>query len=86
VVSDEYAMTSLYLYLMPCMIRQINLVPRQWFRYSYVCSSMMSVHPEGGGSAWDTRVSLFNVDMVSRLISVARYGSVPWLVEVGSRW
>jgi len=27
----------------------------------------MSVHPEGGGSVQDTRVSLTSVDMVSRL-------------------
>jgi len=28
---------------------------------------VMSVHPEGGGSARDTRVSLTNVDMMSRV-------------------
>ena len=28
----------------------------------------MSVHPEGGGSARDTRVSLTSVDMMSRLV------------------
>ena len=39
----------------------------QLLRYSYVCSSVMSVHPEGGGSVRDTRVSLTSVDMVSRL-------------------
>ena len=39
----------------------------QLLQYSYVCSSVMSVHPEGGGSARDARVSLTNVDMVSRL-------------------
>ena len=39
----------------------------QLLQYSYVCSSVMSVHPEGGGSARDTRVSLTIVDMVSRL-------------------
>ena len=39
----------------------------QLFQYSYVCSSVMSVLPEGGGSARDARVSLTNVDMVSRL-------------------
>ena len=27
----------------------------QVLQYSYVCSSVMSVHPEGGGSARDTR-------------------------------
>jgi hypothetical protein len=54
-VSEMYAMISLYLYL-SCMIRWVNLVPRQWFQYSYVCSSMMSVHPEGGDSVRDTSV------------------------------
>ena len=39
----------------------------QLLQYSYVCSSVMSVHPEGGGSAGDTIVSLTSVDMVSRL-------------------
>ena len=29
---------------------------------------MMSVHPEGGGSARDTRVLLVNADLVSSLI------------------
>ena len=38
------------------------------FQYSYVCSSMMFVHTKGGGSAWDTRVLLINVDVVSGLI------------------
>jgi hypothetical protein len=81
-----YAMISLYSYLIPCMIRRVDLVPRQLFWYSYVCSSMMSVHPEGGGSARDSRVSLVNVGMVSWLISVARCGPIPWFVEVGGRW
>ena len=39
----------------------------QLLQYLYDCSSVMSIHPEGGGSAWDTRVSLTSVDMVSRL-------------------
>ena len=39
----------------------------QLLQYSYVCSSVMSVHPEGGGSARDARVSLTSVHMVSRL-------------------
>ena len=38
----------------------------QLLQYSYVCSSVMSVHPKGGGSMRDVRVSLTNVDMVSR--------------------
>ena len=40
----------------------------QLLQYSYVCSSMTSVHPEGGCSVRDTRVSLANVDVVSRLV------------------
>ena len=39
----------------------------QLLQYSYDCSSVMSVHSEGGGSVRDTRVSLNSVDMVSRL-------------------
>ena len=39
----------------------------QLLQYSYVWSSVTSVHPEGEGSARDTRVSLTSVDMVSRL-------------------
>jgi hypothetical protein len=67
VVSNMYAMVSLYLYLIRCMIRRVNLVLRQQFQYLYVCSRMMSVHPEGGGSVRDTVASLFNVDVVSML-------------------
>jgi hypothetical protein len=74
-VSDIYTMMSLFLYLIPCMIRRVNLLPR--FQYSYVCSSMMSVHPKGGGSMRDTRVSLINV---------ARCGPISWFAEVGGRW
>ena len=37
----------------------------QLLQYSYVCFSMMFVHPEDGGSSRDTRVSLTSVDMVS---------------------
>jgi hypothetical protein len=85
-VSDMYAMSSLYLYLMPCMIRRVNLVPQQRFWYSYICSNVMSIHPEGGGSARGTRVSLINADMVSGLVSVAGCGSISWLDEVGGRW
>ena len=39
----------------------------QLLQYSYVCSNVMSIHPEGGGSTRDARVSLTSVDMVSRL-------------------
>ena len=49
------------------MINILALELWQLLQYSYVCSSMMSVHLEGGGSVRDTRVSLSSVDMVSRL-------------------
>jgi len=51
-----------------CMVRQATLVSFYLLQNSYVWSSMMFVHSKGGGSAWDTRVSLNNVGMVSRLI------------------
>ena len=38
----------------------------QLLQYSYDCSSVMSVHSEGGGSARDTRVSLTSVDIVKQ--------------------
>ena len=66
-VSDIDFMISLLYYYILCMVRQTTLVYLYLLRYSYVCSSMMSVHPKGGGSVWDTRVSLTSVDMVSRL-------------------
>jgi hypothetical protein len=50
------------------MVNILGLELYQLLQYSYVCSSMMmSVHPEGGSSAWDIRVSLTSVAMVSRL-------------------
>src|SRR6185436_15099574 len=49
----------------------------QLLQYSYVCSSVMSVHPEGGGSARDTRVSLTSVDMVSRLAKSCWMSTIP---------
>jgi len=49
------------------MVNILGLELYQLLQYSYVCSSMMSVHLEGGGSARVTRVSFTSVDMVSRL-------------------
>ena len=68
VALDICFMISLYLYFMLCLIRQLGLEHRYPFHHSNVCSSMMSFHPEGGGSGRDTRVSLINVDIVSGLI------------------
>jgi hypothetical protein len=49
---DIYHFHSLYLYHIPCMLRQVNLVP--WRRSSilHVCSSAMYVNPENRGSAF----------------------------------
>ena len=49
----------------------------QMFQYSYVSSSVMSVHPEGGGSVRDTRVSLTSVDVVSGLVKCCWMSSFP---------
>ena len=87
VYSDLYAMLSLYLGLISCMIRGGKTFRlRHRFQYMYVCSSVMSIRLKGGGSAWGIRVSLISVDVVSGLISVAGCGSIPWLDEVGGRW
>ena len=49
------------------MVSLLFLELYQLLQYSYDFSSVMSVHPEGRGSARDARVSLTSVDMVSRL-------------------
>ena len=56
----------------------------QLFQYSYDCSSVMSLHPEGRGSAWDTRVSLTSVDIVSRLANSCWMSTIPTVCR-GSR-
>ena len=60
-------MLALYDRPMLKMVGPLFLELYQLLQYSYDCSSVMSVHPEGGDSARDTRVSLTSVDMVSRL-------------------
>ena len=45
---------------------------------------VMSVHPEGGGSARDTRVSLTSVDMVSILVKCCWMSTIPTVCR-GSR-
>ena len=62
-----YSMLALHDRPVLAMVNILALELYQLCQYSYVCSSMMFVHPEGGGSTRDTRVSLTNVDMVSRL-------------------
>ena len=61
------SMLALYDHPMLAMVNISALELYQLLQYSHVCSSVMFVHPEGGGSTWDTRVSLTSVDMVSRL-------------------
>jgi len=53
-------------------------------QYSYVCSSVMSVLSEGGGSARDTRVSLTSVDVVSKLAKSCWISTIPTVCR-GSR-
>ena len=62
-----HSMLALYDRHVLAMVNILALELYQLFQYSYVCSSVMSVLPEGGGSAQDARVSLTNVDVVSRL-------------------
>ena len=66
------------------MVSLLFLEIYQPLQYSYDCSSVMSVHPEGGGSARDTRVSLTSVDMVSRLAKCCWMSTIPTVCR-GSR-
>jgi len=68
VVPDIDFMISLLCYYMLCLVRDLVLVNFYMLQYLYVCSSMMSSHLNGGGSARDTRISLASVDMVSGLV------------------
>ena len=66
------------------MVNILALELYQLHQYSYVCSSMMSVHSKSGGAARDTRVSLTSVDMVSRLDKCCRMSTFPTVCR-GSR-
>ena len=66
------------------MVNILALELYQLRQYSYVCSSMMFVHPKGGGSTRDTRVSLTSVDMVSRLAKSCWISTIPTVCR-GSR-
>ena len=66
------------------MVSLLILELYQLLLYSYDFSSVMSVHPEGGGSARDTRVSLTSVDMVSRLAKCCWMSTIPTVCR-GSR-
>ena len=56
----------------------------QLLQYSYVCSSVMSIHPEGGDSARDVRVSLTSINMVPRLARYCWMSTIPTVCK-GSR-
>ena len=66
------------------MVSLLFLELYQLLQYSYDCFSVMSIHPEGGGSARDTRVSLTSVDMVSRLAKCCWMSTIPTVCR-GSR-
>ena len=46
---DIEFMISLLCYYMFCRVRDLVLDNFYMLQYSYVCSSMMSIHPKGGG-------------------------------------
>ena len=68
VVTEIDFMISLLCFYMLCLVRDLVLVNFYMLQYSYVCSSMMSIHPKGGGFTRFTRISLASVDMVSGLV------------------
>ena len=79
-----YSMISLHNCPVLEIVSLVFLELYQLFQYSYDCSSVMFVHPEGGGSARDTRVSLTSVDMVSRLAKSCWMSTIPTVCR-GSR-
>jgi hypothetical protein len=79
-------MLALHDRLVLAMVNISALELYQLLQYSYVFSSVMSVHLEGGGSARDTRVSLTSVDMVSRLAKSSGCLLYPRFVEGADRW
>ena len=78
-------MLAMHDHLVLAMVNILALELYQLLQYLYVCSSVMSVHLEGGGSAWDaSRVSLTSVDMVSRLAKSCWMSTIPTVCR-GSR-
>ena len=66
------------------MVSLLFLELYQLLQYSYDCSSVMSVHPEGGAFARDNRVSLTSVDIVSSLSKSCWMSTIPTVCR-GSR-
>src|SRR6185312_5450559 len=79
-----YSMLALYDRPVLEMVSLLFVELYQLLQYSYDCSSVMSAHPEGGGSARDTRVSLTSVDMVFRLAKCCWMSTIPTVCR-GSR-
>ena len=77
-----YSMLALHDHHVLEMVSLLFLEFYQLLQYLYDCSSMMSVHPEGGGPAQDTRVSLTSWDMVSRLAKSCRMSTIPTVCRV----
>ena len=66
------------------MVSLLFLELYQLLQYLYDCSNVMSVHPEGRGSARDTIVSLTSVEMVFRLAKSCWMSTIPTVCR-GSR-
>ena len=72
-----HSMLALYDHLALEMVSLLFLELYQLLQYSYDCSSVMSVHSEGGVSVRYTRVSLTSVDMVSILAKSCWMSTIP---------
>ena len=83
-LSDICFVIWLHYHSMLAMVNILALELYQLLQYSYICSSVTSVHPEGGGSTRDARVLLISVDMVSRLAKSCRMSTIPTVCR-GSR-
>ena len=84
-MSDIYFMICVHYCPVLEMICILSLELCYPFQYSYICSSMMSVHPKGGGSTRDIRVLLVDANVVSGLIKCYRMS--PFLMVCrGSLW
>ena len=66
-----YSMISLHNCPVLEIVSLLFLELYQLLHYSYDCSSVMSVHPEGGG------VSLTSLEMVSRLVKCCWMSTIP---------
>ena len=81
-----HSMLALHDHPVLAMVNISTLELYQLLQYLYVCSSVMSVHLEGGGSAWDaSRVSLTSVDMVSRLAKCCWMSTIPMVCRDSRR-